>query len=88
MNVMKRKSNPIGFIARFFDMVRLPLHNNSSPGVLMKSLYDRMPFLASTNAWDTVSIYIDPTHVVDVRKGIWSEKLLQYSSLTPLEREC
>ena len=27
-------------------------------------------------------------HVVDVRKGIQSKTLLQYSSLTPLERGC
>ena len=35
-----------------------------------------------------VKYILHPTHVVDVRMGIPSKTLLQYSSLTPLEREC
>ena len=35
-------------------------------------------------------LILHPMHVVDVRKGVSGQKknLLQYSSLTPLEREC
>ena len=33
-------------------------------------------------------LILHPAHVVDVRKGIRLCKLLQYSSLTLLEREC